>query len=126
MLVPHPEGKQTSGMLSGWSFVVPLDSPKHEATLKFVEFMERPENQGYFTDTFPAAQSAMSMERFQDPILEPFKEALKYARPAPATEAWIVIGQALFDHTQEVLLGAATAQEAMDAAAETIQEALDR
>jgi multiple sugar transport system substrate-binding protein len=68
----------------------------------------------------------MSMERFQDPILEPFKEALKYARPAPATEAWIVIGQALFDHTQEVLLGAATAQEAMDAAAETIQEALDR
>lgn len=126
MLVPHPEGGQTSGILAGWSFVIPADSDKHEATLKFVSFMMQPENQGFFTDTFPAAQSAMSMERFQDPMLEAFKEALKYARPAPTTEAWITIGQAMFDHTQEVMLGAATPQEAMDAANEVIQEALDR
>jgi multiple sugar transport system substrate-binding protein len=126
MLVPHPEGGETSGLLAGWSFVVPADSPKHEATLKFVAFMMQPENQGFFTDTFPAAQSAMSMERFQDPLLDPFKEMLKYARPAPATDAWITINQAMFDYTQAVMLGDSTPQEAMDEANEVIQEALDR
>ncbi len=125
-LLPHPEGKETAGVLSGWGFVVPLDSDKHEATLKFLAFMMKPENQAFLTDTFPAARSAMSLPRFQDPLLDAFKEALNYSRPVPATPAWAQANQIIFDTTQEVLLGVATPQEAMDSAAEQIQELLDR
>lgn len=122
---PHPEGKQTAGMLAGWAFLVPADSPRHAATLRFVEFMMSPENQGFYTDTFPASQSAMSLPRFQDPLLEPFKEALRFARPAANHPAWIQASQSIFNHVQEVLLGTATAQQAMDAVVAELQPLLD-
>lgn len=121
---PHPEGKQTSGMLAGWAFLVPSDSPRKETTLKFVEFLMKPENQGFYTDTFPASQSAMSMPRFQEPLLQPFKDMLAFTRPAPTNPAWIQATQSMFSHVQEVLLGSATPQEAMDAANAEIQAVL--
>lgn len=121
---PHPEGKETAGMLAGWAFLVPSDSPRTETTLRFVEFLMQPENQGFYTDTFPASQSAMSLPRFQDPLLEPFKEALTFARPASNHPVWIQASQSIFNHVQEVLLGTATAQQAMDAAAAEIQALL--
>jgi multiple sugar transport system substrate-binding protein len=68
----------------------------------------------------------MSLPRFQDPMLEPFKEMLPFARPAPATTAWPQVSQILFSHVQEVLLGTTDPQSAMDAAAIEIQDVLDR
>lgn len=123
---PYPEGKQTSGVLSGWTFIVPADSTHHDATLKFVKFLMQPENQGYYTDTFPASKKAMDLPRFQDPLLQPFKDMLNFAHPAPTTPAWIATSQILFARVQEVLLGTMTAQEAMDEAALEIQDELDR
>ncbi|WP_454858049.1 ABC transporter substrate-binding protein [Rhizobium binxianense] len=123
---PHPEGKQTSGILSGWAFVVPSDSKHKDAALRFAKFLMLPENQGYYTDTFPASISAMNLPRFKDPLLQPFKEMLKFTKPVPSTPAWIKTQQILFSHTQEVMLGSATPQEAMDAAADDINDALAR
>jgi len=123
---PYPEGKEPSGVLSGWTFIVPEASPNHEATLKFVDFLMEPENQGFYTDTFPASRTAMDLPRFQEPLLQPFKEMLNYARPAPSSPAWIATTQILFAQVQEVLLGSMSAQEAMDEAALQIQDVLDR
>ncbi len=125
-MFPHPKGKETAGILSGWDFIVPADSAHQDATLKFVAFLMKPENQGFYTDTFPAAQSAMSMPRFQDPLLQPFKEALKYARPLPASPAWIRTTQIVYSSVQSIMLGQATPQAAMDSAAQQIDAALQQ
>lgn len=121
---PHPTGKDTSGMLAGWAFLVPSESQHAKATLRFVEFLMKPENQGFYTDTFPASQSAMSLPRFQEPLLQPFKEMLAFTRPAPNNPAWIQATQSIFSHVQEVFLGSTTPQEAMDAANAEIQGVL--
>ena len=123
---PHPEGKQTAGILSGWTFVVPAASKHIDATLKFLAFLEKPENQGFFTDTFPASQSAMSLPRFADPLLQPFKAMLEFAKPVPTNPAWIQAQQILFDNTQQVLLKSASPQDAMNTAAQQIQDILDQ
>jgi ABC-type glycerol-3-phosphate transport system substrate-binding protein len=123
---PHPAGKQTSGILSGWAFVIPSASKHIDATLKFVSFLMTPESQGFYTDTFPASKKAMQLPRFADPLLQPFKKMLDFVRPVPSTPAWIQAQQIIFDNTQSVMLKAATPQQAMDKAKQQIQDALDR
>jgi multiple sugar transport system substrate-binding protein len=125
MKIPHPEGKDTAAILGGWSFVVPKDAKNPEDAKKFIAFMAEPENMGFFTDTFPARTSAMSLPRFDDPILTVFKEMLPYGRRLPQHKNWIPITQAYFNGVQQILLGDATPQEAMDQAAEEIQGLLD-
>src|SRR5690606_23799838 len=94
MPMPHPEGKETSAILGGWSFIVPRDAANPEEAKIFVEWMSRPENMGVYTDTFPARASAMEMERFQDPALEVFGRVLPHTRPVPTHPAWVQISQA--------------------------------
>lgn len=123
---PHPQGAQTAGILSGWGFVIPQQAQHVDATKKFVAFLMQPANQGFFTDTFPASKSAMDLPRFSDPLLQPFKEMLNFAKPVPTSPAWIQAQQILFDDTQQVMLKAATPQQAMDTAAQQIQDVLDQ
>jgi multiple sugar transport system substrate-binding protein len=120
-MFPHPEGKEVANILSGWNFVVPADSPNHEATLQFLKFLMQSENQGFYTDTFPAAQSAMSMPRFQDPLLQPFKEVLKFSRPSPSVPVWVNVIDIMYDQTQQVLLKQVTPEEAVTEAASEIE-----
>ena len=87
--------------------------------------MNTSENQGFFTDTFPVRQSALSLPRFDDPMLENFTAMLPYARPFPIHKNWVQIGQAYFDGIQRILLDEQTVQEAMDQANEDIQALLD-
>jgi ABC-type glycerol-3-phosphate transport system substrate-binding protein len=124
--LPHPEGKQPAGVLSGWSFVIPKAAKHTDAAWKLVEFLTQAEQMGFYTDTFPARKSAMTMARFQDPELQGFKEMLPFARPAPSIPAWVQIVQIIYDRTQQVLLKTATAQEAMTAAAKQIQPLLSQ
>ncbi len=126
MMIPHPKGKETAAILGGWSFIIPKDAPNVADAKKFIEFMGQADNMGFFTDTFPARKSAMDMERFQDPILTVFKQMLPYGRTLPQNKNWIPITQAYFNGVQSILLGEATPQEAMDAAAEEIQSLLDQ
>lgn len=126
MMIPHPEGKETAAILGGWSFIVPRDAANPDDAKKFVQFMAESDNMGFFTDTFPARVSAMSLPRFDDPILTVFKEMLPYGRTLPQHKAWIQITQAYFDGIQRILLGDQDAQAAMDQAAEEIQALLDQ
>ena len=119
-MIPHPDGKETAAIVGGWSFVIPKDAKNPDETKKFIRFLAEPDNMGFFTDTFPARKSAMKLPRFQDPILANFKAMLPYGRKMPPAKNWQQITQAYFDGLQSIMLGDASPQEAMDAAAEQI------
>lgn len=123
--LPHPEGKQTAALAGGWNWIVPAEAANTEGALEFVAFLSEPDNMGFYTDTFPARTSAMELPRFQAPELQGFKEMLPFARQPPPHPNWIQITQIYFNHVQEILLGDATPQEAMDAAAEEIEPLLN-
>jgi multiple sugar transport system substrate-binding protein len=125
MMIPHPEGKETAAILGGWSFVIPSSAANPDEAKTVVQWLAQAENQGVLTDTFPARTSAMSMPRFDDPILDVFKAMLPHGRPVPASPAWVQISQAYFDGIQRILLGDEDPQTAMDGAAEEIQALLD-
>ncbi|HZP19742.1 MAG TPA: sugar ABC transporter substrate-binding protein [Bauldia sp.] len=120
MPIPHPPGKQTAAIIGGWSFVIPKDAKNPEETKKFVQFLAGSDNMGFFTDTFPARKSSMSLPRFADPILAQFKAMLPYGRRVPPQKNWQKITQAYFDELQAIMSGDAEPQEAMDAAAAEI------
>lgn len=124
MQIPHPEGKETAAVIGGWSFVIPKDAKNPDETKKFVQFLAESDNMGFFTDTFPARISAMKLPRFDDPILANFKAMLPHGHKVPPAKNWQQITQIYFDNLQSVMLGDATPQEAMDAAAEAIQPLL--
>jgi ABC-type glycerol-3-phosphate transport system substrate-binding protein len=125
MPIPAPDGKKTAALLGGWNFIIPAATKNKEGAQKLVAFLAEPANMGFYTDTFPARTSAMSLPRFEDPDLAAFKEMLPYARPAPAHKNWLQITQIYFNNLQRVLLGETTAQKAMDDAAADIQPLLD-
>lgn len=125
MPIPHPEGKDTAAILGGWSFVIPRDAGNPDEAKVFLQFLNTAENQGFFTDTFPSRVSAMSLPRFDDPLLAAFKEMLPYGRPVPIHKNWVQITQVYFDGIQRILLGDQSVQEAMDQANEEIQALLD-
>ena len=122
--IPAPAGKQTAAVLGGWSYVIPKAAKNQAEAKKFVQFLNTTENQGFYTDTFPARNSSLKLARFNDPMLKPFAEMLPYGRPVPIHKNWVKIVQAYFDGIQRILLGDQTAQKSMDQAAEEIQALL--
>ena len=124
MAIPHPEGADTAAILGGWSLVVPTDAKNPEEAKTFIGFLGEADSQAVLTDTFPARVSAMEAERFQDPILQVFKEMLPFGRPVPAHPRWVQISQAYFDGIQRILLGDEDVQTAMDGAADEIEALL--
>jgi multiple sugar transport system substrate-binding protein len=125
MMIPHPEGKETAAVLAGWSYIVPKDAKNPEDAKKFLAFLNTTENQGFFTDTFPARTSSQSQPRFDAPILSQFKAMLSHGRPVPTHKNWVQIMQAYYDGIQRILLDEQTVQESMDQANEEIQALLD-
>src|SRR5262245_15601267 len=125
MPTPHPAGKNTAGVLGGWSHVIPKDAKNPAEAKKFLQFINTTENQGFFTDTFPVRTSSQKLPRFDEPILSQFREMLPYARPYPSHKNWVRIVQAFFDGIQRILLGEQTVQKAMDQANVEVQALLD-
>jgi len=126
MMLPHPRGKPTAAALGGWSFIIPKEAPHPDAAKQLVRFLCTPQNMGFFTDTFPARTSAMTLPRFADPLLDSFKRMLPYGRKVPPRRNWLQIVQIYFDHLQQILLKDATPQAAMDAAARQIDALLKK
>ena len=125
-MIPHPEGADTAAILGGWNWVIPRAAGNPEAACTFLTFLAQTENMGFYTDTFPARESAMDLPRFQEPLLQAFQDMLPYARPQPPVESWIQITQTYFDSVQRILLEQATPQEVMENAAQQIDRLLNR
>jgi multiple sugar transport system substrate-binding protein len=126
MAMPHPVGKETTAVLGGWSFIIPKAAKNPEDTKKFVAFLATGPNQGFFTDSFPARKSGMSLPRYDDPALKAFAAMLPFGRALPQQKSWIQITQAFFNGIQQVLTGDAKPQEAMDQAADDINNLLQQ
>lgn len=124
-MTPHPAGKETAGILNGWSFVIPKDAQNPTDAKKFLQFLTTTDNMGYFTDTFPARLSSLKLPRFQDPMLKPFADMLQYGRPSPNTPHWVEISKSMFNGIQRILAGQQDPQAAMDQANDEIQALLD-
>lgn len=123
--MPHPAGKKSACLLTGWSFVIPKDAANPKDAKTFIQFLAQADNQGYYTDTFPARKSALSLKRFEDPLLKPFAAALQYGRPAPNNPQWVQIQQAMFNGVQRILTGQQSPKDSMDQANSDIQSLLD-
>jgi multiple sugar transport system substrate-binding protein len=121
MPIPYPEGKARAAILGGWSFVLPKAARNAAEARKFLQFINTSDNQGFYTDTFPARISSLKLPRFQDPILKPFAEMLPFGRPVPVHRNWVKMTQAYLDGIQRILLGDQTVQKSMDQTAEEIQ-----
>lgn len=124
MKIPTPDGAQTAAILGGWSFVLPKSSKNLGEARKLVQFLNTSENQGFYTDTFPARASSLALPRFKDPLLTAYAEMLPHGRPVPIHRNWVRMTQAYFDGIQRILLGDQTAQISMDQVAEEIQALL--
>jgi multiple sugar transport system substrate-binding protein len=120
MMIPHPDGGKTAAILGGWSYVLPKTAKNPTEAKKFLQFLNTSDNQGFYTDTFPARISSLKLPRFQDPILKPFAEMLPHGRPVPIHRNWVKMTQAYFDGIQRILLGDQTVQKALDQTAEEI------
>lgn len=126
MPIPSPDGANTASIIGGWSLIIPAHAKNPADGKTLLKFLAEAKNQAILTDTFPARKSGMAAERFQDPLLNPFKEMLVYGRALPANRNWVQISQAYFDGVQRILLGDEDVQEAMDGAAEEIQALLGK
>lgn len=125
MPTPHPAGKDTAGIIGGWSYVIPKDAKNPTDAKKFLQFLNTSDNMGYFTDTFPARVSSLKLDRFQDPLLKPFAAILPFGRPSPNNPHWVDISKAIFDGIQRILSGDQDPQASMDQANDEIQALLD-
>ncbi len=125
-MIPHPAGGSTAAILGGWNWIIPEASRNKDAAWRLVAFLAEPENMGFYTDTFPARTSGMSLPRFDDPDLAPFAAMLPFARPQPPVATWGQIVQAYFDGVQSALIGDASVADAMGVASMQIDRLLAR
>lgn len=125
-MMPAPVGKQTAAILGGWAFILPADAKNKTDARRLLTFLADRDRIAGYTRTFPALRAAMADARFADPRLTAFKQMLDFARPQPTLDSWLEITAVYYRHLQEVLIGGATAQQAMDAAAKEIDRILAR
>jgi multiple sugar transport system substrate-binding protein len=134
-VAPHPYNTQPGSYLGGTGLVVPANAENPEAAWKFIEFAMTLENQiGVFeyAGAAPALLDALESPKVNmaDPYfgdqhtLEVFLEAMETARPFPYVREWNQIDEALTVAMEEILFAGAGVQEAMDAAAETVDAAI--
>jgi len=131
----HPYSKQPGSYLGGTGLVIPAKAEHPDAAWKFIEFAMTKENQiGVFENAgaAPALLEALQSDEVNAPdpyfgnqrTLEVFLKAMDTARPFPYVRAWNQIDEAFTAALEEILFNDADVKEALDNAAETINEAL--
>jgi multiple sugar transport system substrate-binding protein len=82
-------GEPSPSILGGWMTSMSKSCKNKEAAWEFLNYCTSTEVQAYFTMTFPARRSSMEAERYQNPMLQPFAEALDIAcAPSPPVEQY--------------------------------------
>ncbi|MEM2174464.1 MAG: sugar ABC transporter substrate-binding protein, partial [Candidatus Micrarchaeia archaeon] len=71
----QPKGFEQYIQIGGWNRVIPIKSKNKEIAWKFVEFLSTPENQAYYTHTFPARKSGLKYKNaygidYRDPYVQ--------------------------------------------------------
>jgi ABC-type glycerol-3-phosphate transport system substrate-binding protein len=118
--IPTPTGEPFA-LASGWSWVVVTPDPDQQArAMALVNFLMNPVNQGTYTQAagwLPSQQAALAVWGDDDPYLSFGHQLLSNARPLPDVSLRAVVGPAIQDALEDVLLnGVAPAQAATRAA----------
>lgn len=100
----------------GFSFLVPSAATNADGAQALVQFLAQPDNEAALTATFPARISAMSNEKFAEPLQQPAIEQLQdHSVPLPNHPAWADMTPTIFSALQSVTLGDQSAAEGADA-----------
>jgi len=133
----HPYSKQPGSYLGGTGLAIPVASTKQEAAWEFIQYAMELENQiGVYTlaGAAPALKAALSSPEVnvEDPYFggqkafSIFLQTMETAIPFPYVSSWADIDAAFTNAMQQIALGDKTVQEALDEAAATSQEALNK
>ncbi|HVN15518.1 MAG TPA: sugar ABC transporter substrate-binding protein [Anaerolineales bacterium] len=133
----HPYSKGSGSYLGGTGLVIPAQSKHQEAAWKFIEYAMRVENQvGVYTyaGAAPALTAALQSPEVNvaDPYFggektfEVFLEAMKTAKHFPYVRQWSDIDVAFSTAMEQIGLGQKSVKDAMDEAAATATDALNK
>ncbi|HPH98182.1 MAG TPA: sugar ABC transporter substrate-binding protein [Anaerolineaceae bacterium] len=133
----HPAGKQSGSYLGGTGLVIPASSKQQDAAWKFIEYAMRVENQigvYKYAGAAPALTAALQSPEVNiaDPyfggqkVFEVFLEAMKTAQHFPYVRQWSDVDVAFSQAMEKVGLGQMAVKEALDEAAQTATEALNK
>ena len=133
----HPYSKQPGSYLGGTGLAIPSQSKNKEAAWKFVEYAMRVENQiGVYTyaGAAPALTAALQSDKVNvaDPYFggqkpfEVFLEAMKTAKHFPYVRQWNDIDVAFSTAMEQIGLGQKSVQDALNEAAATATDALNK
>lgn len=133
----HPYGKQPGSYLGGTGLVIPAQSKQKEAAWKFIEYAMRVENQVgvyKYAGAAPALTAALESPEVNvaDPYFggqkpfEVFLEAMKTAKHFPYVRQWNDIDVAFSTAMEQVGLGQKSVKDALDEAAATATDALNK
>ncbi|NVK33465.1 MAG: sugar ABC transporter substrate-binding protein [Rhodobacteraceae bacterium] len=132
-IAPAPKG--SAGVRTGWSgfhgFSVTSDCENKEAAASLVMFLTNEDSQKMESDAGPlptrtAVWDYVTEQAKSDPyrseVLAAFKETAKTAFAVPATPYWIEATNLIFPELQAAILGDKTSEEALEAAAEAVDD----
>lgn len=128
--IPSPDGTMSPSSAGGWTVAIPAGAPHPDLAWEFISIAMNQDNQrtwalgrGYV----PVRTSLTEDDQFVEtiPFYETLKEQLPNARTRPAIPEYGQVSAEIQMALQSVLLGEATAQEALDAAAANANALLD-
>ena len=119
-----PEWKTRKTLLGGWNVAITSTCEDEKAAWKWIKFLASTEISPRYSFTFPARKSASKNEKYNDPELKPFLDALEYAYPLPQIGEMSQIKQIVYDQTLYALIGEKTVDKAMNEAVQKIDELL--
>lgn len=111
-VLPGVDGMGTT-TVNGFSMIIPSGAANKDAAWKLADYIARTENMSQLTNTFPARKSALTLEKFSAPLLQPFAEQLEQGKSEPAYSQWAEMETIIYTYMQKALLNNITPEEAM-------------
>lgn len=119
-----PKMKVNATQIGGWNMGMTNTCQNPKEGFDFVNFMCSTEIAPLFSSTFPASRSAMENEKYSDPNLTAFKEAIEYAVPLPGSPRMTEITNIIYNESQAVIAGTKDAATALQDAEDQVNQLL--
>jgi multiple sugar transport system substrate-binding protein len=115
--------------IGGWNRVIAKRSKNPDAAWKLIEFLSSPQNQAFYTHTFPGRKSALAYPNFykidySDPYIKSFANVLDTGKLTPPVAQWGGIVDELATAIVSALVGDKTPKQALDEAANRVNQLL--
>ncbi len=124
--IPPFRGSESAPLIITDSIAIYKNAKNKEGIGKFIDFLYQDEWKAALDEQIgfpPVTISAAALPQFQTPMYQAMAEANISAKGWPLVEGWTEASSLIWDAVQKVFLGNMTAQEALDEAAEQIDEA---